>query len=130
MVNFFKIIPGSRFSALLAGFFVFVIQTPSEAATSTSGLTTYFIRVMLALCLLVGISYILIRYIRPSIAVRESHNVKVIAALRLGREMLYIIQCGPDVIALLSGGNNSKVVGKWRKEDWLQGDVNGEKKCN
>mgnify|MGYP006887393219 FL=1 len=122
-----KIIPGGRFIALLAGFFFLFTGGTAYGAASFPNMTTYLIRVVIALSILGGASWILVHYVRPGKAFKQDSRLQVLSTLRLGREVLYVVKCGPDVLALLVG-SNSKVVGKWGYEEWLQGEGHGEKK--
>jgi hypothetical protein len=38
--------------------------------------------------------------------------------LPLGRDSLYLILCGPEVIAIVSGKGGAVVVGRWDKNQW------------
>ncbi len=45
----------------------------------------------------------------------------ILASLSLGRDVIFIVRCGPDVIAILSGKSGGRAIGRWRYEEWMAG---------
>jgi len=60
---------------------------------------------------------VLVFFHRRRVPLRAKGAVGLLASLSLGRDVIFIVRCGPDVIALLSG----KVIGRWRYEEWIAG---------
>ena len=45
--------------------------------------------------------------------------VEVIASLPIGKDVFFVLRCGPDVFAILSGHAGTRVIGRWKHEEWL-----------
>ena len=68
-------------------------------------------------------AFILVRFNKkynPN-AKNTASNVKIISSLRLtGRDIFFVIHCGPDVIAFTTGPGGSCFMGRWSYDDWLK----------
>ncbi len=93
----------------------------AEAAGEPS-LGGYLTRMALALCLLAAVAWGVVRYLPQRVAGLRSGpgKVKVLCSQALGRDALYVLRIGPDVVAVLSGRNGSQVLGRWSLSEWEQ----------
>ncbi len=76
---------------------------------------TYLVRVAIALVLLALGGWSL-THLMPS--QKRGRGLEVLAALPLGRDLVRVVGCGPDVIALLSSRGGTVVIGRWSREEW------------
>ena len=90
----------------------------TELSDSLS-ISTYLSKVVLALVLL-AISGWLILYIskRRGWIQKGSDKLYIISSLSLGREIFFVIRCGPEIIAIVSGPSGSRLMGRWAIEEW------------
>lgn len=49
---------------------------------------------------------------------KSSAAVNIIASLPVGRDVFFVVRCGPDVFALVSGHNGTNLIGRWKYEEW------------
>ena len=88
-------------------------------------LFVYLTRVLIALGVLSACAVVLVRYSkRKNDPELDGVPVKVLASLPLGRDVFFVVRCGPDVLALASGGGGTRLMGRWTYEEWL-GSVGG-----
>jgi hypothetical protein len=91
-----------------------------------ASLTGYVTRMVLALVILCACGYLAVRYMPGRFKAGWGGRLKLIGTLNLGRDIVYVIQVGPDVIAVLSGKNGAIVIGRWSGEEW---DDDGKDDC-
>lgn len=64
-------------------------------------------------------AFILVKFSAKS--KNNNANIKILASLHLtGRDIFYVIKCGSEVIAFVSGSAGFCNLGKWNYEDWLK----------
>ncbi|GHV33138.1 hypothetical protein FACS1894187_00640 [Synergistales bacterium] len=51
-------------------------------------------------------------------AKQSSARVKIIASLPVGKDVFFVLRCGPDVLALTSGQTGTRLMGRWKYEEW------------
>jgi hypothetical protein len=108
-------------SGFCAAVVLFLLPAAAEASQADSpSLTGYMIRVGLSLAILALAGYGAVVYSRRTAPLKAKGAVAVLASLPLGKDVLFIVRTGPDVIALASGGAGTRVIGRWRYEDWKQ----------
>jgi hypothetical protein len=78
----------------------------------------YVTRMLLALLLMGGVGYLAVKYLPGRLGSAARGHIRVISALNLGRDMMYIVKAGPDVVAFLAGRNGYAVLGRWSLEEW------------
>ena len=83
-------------------------------------LTGYMLRISLSLALLALAGYGAVLYSRRRVPKGTSGNLKVLASLPLGRDVLFLVRCGPDVLAITTGSSGSRVIGRWKYEEWIR----------
>ena len=90
----------------------------SEFSSSLS-LGAYLGKIILALVVL-AVSCRLFLYIskRKGWIQKGSDKLYIISSLSLGRDVFFILRCGPDVIAVVSGQSGTRLMGRWKLEDW------------
>jgi hypothetical protein len=97
---------------------VFFLATPVFAdERAEADLTGYLLRIGLALGLLALCGYLLVRF-APRTILRKTAGMEILAILPLGRDVVRVFACGPEVIAVLSSKSGSVVVGRWSREEW------------
>ena len=45
--------------------------------------------------------------------------VELLASLPLGKDVFFVVRCGPDVLAFTLGGSGTCAMGRWKYEEWL-----------
>ena len=86
-----------------------------------SDLFVYLTRVLIALGVLSVSAIFLVRYSRKRIGLDgDGVSVKVLASLPVGRDVFFVVRCGPDVLAFTSGAGGSRLMGRWTYEDWVR----------
>ncbi len=83
-------------------------------------LTGYMLRIGLSLALLALAGYGAVLYTRRKMPVRAGGSLKILASLPLGRDVLFLVRCGPEVLAIATGSAGSRVIGRWKYEEWSQ----------
>jgi hypothetical protein len=78
----------------------------------------YVTRMILALVVLGLLGYAAVKFLPGRFISPSRGHLKVIGAISLGREMIYIVKTGPDVVAFLSGRGGATVLGRWGAEEW------------
>ena len=78
----------------------------------------YVTRMLLALLIMGAVGYLAVKYLPGRLGSVSRGHIRVISALNLGRDMMYIVKTGPDVIAFWAGRNGSAVLGRWSLEEW------------
>ncbi|MDR1137457.1 MAG: hypothetical protein LBK91_03955 [Synergistaceae bacterium] len=78
----------------------------------------YVTRMVLALCIMGALGYFAVKYLPGRLGSAARGHMRVISALSLGRDMMYIVKTGPEVVAFLSGRNGAVVLGRWSLEEW------------
>lgn len=83
-------------------------------------LVTYLTRVSLALVLLMLSAALLVRFARGRReGVRDDGAVKLLASLPVGKDVFFVLRCGPDVVAFTSGAGGTCLMGRWKYEEWV-----------
>jgi hypothetical protein len=57
---------------------------------------------------------------------QDGAHVKIMASLPLGKDVFFVLKCGPDVLALASGQGGTRLLGRWKYEEWLRLEDNRE----
>ena len=83
-------------------------------------MTEYLLRVGIAVVILAAAGYGAVVFHRRAVPLKLRGSVSIMASLPLGKDVLFIVRLGPDVVALASGGAGTRVIGRWRYEDWKQ----------
>jgi hypothetical protein len=87
--------------------------------TAEIGLAPYLIRVILALGVMVAIAIIFVGLAKNKGWVRQNTaHVKIMASLPLGKDVFFVLRCGPEVFALTSGHAGTRLLGRWKYEEW------------
>lgn len=51
---------------------------------------------------------------------RNEAHVKILASLPLGKDVFFVLRCGPEVFALTSGHAGTCLIGRWKYEEWVR----------
>ena len=106
-------------AVLTLSFCLFIVVSCAAASDSSEvDLYGYITRMILALLLLSAAGYAAVKYIPGRFRTAAQGKLRMIGALQLGRDAVYIIQTGPEVVALFAGRSGSFVVGRWSMEEW------------
>jgi hypothetical protein len=105
--------------AALTLFFLTFAEASSAAPLGfDDAFSGYVTRMALALLIMGALGYLAVKYLPGRLGSRARGHIRVISALSLGRDMMYIVKTGPEVVAFLSGRNGSVVLGRWSLEEW------------
>ena len=87
--------------------------------SSSISLSAYLGKAVLALIVL-AVSGWLFLYAakRKGWIQKGSDKLYVISSLSLGRDVFFVLRCGPEVIAVVAGPSGSRLMGRWSLEDW------------
>jgi hypothetical protein len=101
---------------------LFFLTFAEAAGAETSGFddafSGYVTRMLLALLIMGAVGYLAVKYLPGRLASVSRGHIRVISALNLGRDMMYIVKTGPEVVAIWVGRNSSAVLGRWSLEEW------------
>lgn len=78
----------------------------------------YSLRMLLALALLGGFAFVAMKYVPSRFRLKGQGQLKLLGVLNLGRDSVYLLQVGPDVVAVFSGRNGTETLGRWNREEW------------
>jgi hypothetical protein len=78
----------------------------------------YVTRIVLALAILGLLGYAAVKFLPGRFGSPSRVHLKLIGTLNLGRETIYIVRTGPDVVAFLSCRGGATVLGRWGAEEW------------
>lgn len=95
--------------------------------TADTSLTAYLLRVSLALAVLLAFAFFVKRKFgrfNKIYGASGSHAVEILASLSLGKDVFFVIHCGPDIIALTSGASGASLVGRWKYDEWINNNKN------
>jgi hypothetical protein len=74
----------------------------------------------LALAVMAVAAIVVVRFLKSgSRAGRSGARVEVMASLPLGKDVFFVLRCGPEVFALTSGHGGTHLLGRWKYEEWL-----------
>jgi len=83
-------------------------------------LFVYLTRVLIALGVLSVSAFVLVRCVRKkNSSDGEGVPVRVLTSLPVGKDVFFVVRCGPDVLAFTSGVGGSCLIGRWTYEDWM-----------
>ncbi|MBQ9433477.1 MAG: hypothetical protein IJU26_04590 [Synergistaceae bacterium] len=65
-------------------------------------------------------AYVLVRYFRKnSTTLNGTREAEILTSLRLtGRDIFFVVRCGPDVIAFTVGNAGTCLLGRWTYDEW------------
>ena len=88
--------------------------------TVDSSLVAYLLRVFVALAILSLCAFFLVHPSKRKMQ-RETDGVavKLLTSLPLGKDVFFVVRCGPDVLAFTLGGGGACLMGRWKYEEWL-----------
>ncbi|MCL2008951.1 MAG: hypothetical protein FWG71_00205 [Synergistaceae bacterium] len=89
-------------------------------ATGELSFLFYLLRVVATLAVMAAGAFFFVRHARNKGWVKQNAHVEVIASLPIGKDVFFVLRCGPDVFALTSGHSGTRLIGRWRHEEWLE----------
>jgi hypothetical protein len=100
----------------------FLVGTAETADFNAADLNDVFLgyvtKIILALLLLGALAYFALKFLPGRLGAMSRGHIKIIGAVNMGRDMMYIVRLGPEVVAFLSGRSASIVLGRWSAEEW------------
>ena len=88
--------------------------------TGELSLLSYVLRVAIALTIISVGAFFFVRHAKSKGWVKQNGtHVEVIASLPIGKDVFFVLRCGPDVFALTSGNAGTRLIGRWKYEEWL-----------
>ena len=104
-----------------------VVSAAEESYDVT--LSGYVSRMVLALLLFAVAGYLAVKYLPGRFRLGAAGKIRLVGAMNVGRDMIYIVQTGPQVVALFVGKASSSVIGRWTAEEWADYEASvGEEK--
>jgi hypothetical protein len=95
--------------------------------TEEVSLTSYLVRVVVALLLMSAAGFFFVVLSRKKGWARQNQAcVKIMASLPMGKDVFFVLRCGPEVFALTSGSGGTRLISRWKYEEWLQYDGKAE----
>lgn len=113
-------------------FFLTLTPTLASAAETDYDVTLsgYVSRMVLALLLFGLAGFLAVRYLPGRLRPGAGGRVRLIGAMNVGRDMIYIVRTGPQVVALFVGKASSSVIGRWTAEEWADYEASLEAEKN
>jgi hypothetical protein len=129
ITSFFAKMRASRLSSIVALALFFytrgmsaIYAASEDIAPQVLGydetLAGYMTRMVTALVLIGAIGFAAAKFLPRFFRVGSPSKLRLLGALNLGRDAVYILQTGPEVIALFVGKNSSTLLGKWSLDEW------------
>jgi hypothetical protein len=75
-------------------------------------------RIAIALLLFGVLAYFMFKFLPGRLGPMSRGHIRIMGAVNLGRDMIYIARLGPEVVAFLCGRTGSVVLGRWSAEEW------------
>ena len=83
-------------------------------------LFVYLTRVLIALGVLSVFAFVLVRCAKKKNgADGEGVPVRVLTSLPVGKDVFFVLRCGPGVVAFTSGASGTCLMGRWKYEEWV-----------
>ena len=121
-------------AALLLASSADVLPQPPGLGGTLSG---YIEKMLLALALFAAIAFAAAKFLPKLFKTGNAGRLCVLGAMSLGRDAVYILQIGPDVVALFVGKSGPALLGRWSMDEWEdyeaslgEGTRSGETKGN
>ena len=88
--------------------------------TVDSSLVAYLLRVFVALAILSLCGFFLVHSSKRKMQkVKDGMAVRLLTSLPLGKDVFFVVRCGPDVLAFTLGAGGACLMGRWKYEEWL-----------
>ena len=81
-------------------------------------LSGYAARVVVYLALLGVVGYVAVKFLPGRFSAGGRGHIRILGMLNVGREVIYIVKTGPEVVAYASGRAGIAVLGRWNLEEW------------
>ena len=105
--------------AALTLFFLLRAEAAMAASAELDAAFGVFVtRIVLGIAILGGLGYAAVKFLPGRLMGGARGHIKIIGAVSVGRDMIYIVKTGPDVVAFLSGRAGATVLGRWDAEKW------------
>jgi hypothetical protein len=91
------------------------VQPMSDYGGALAG---YMTRMLLALLLLAAAGYAAAKFLPKRFRSGARGDLRMLGAINLGRDMVYLLQAGPNVIALFVGKNGATLLCRWGLDEW------------
>lgn len=95
--------------------------------TADTSMAAYLLRVSLALAVLLICAFFIKRKFgrfNKIYGTSGSPAVEILASLSLGKDVFFVVHCGPDVIAFTSGTSGVVPLSKCKYDDWINDSKN------
>lgn len=85
-------------------------------------MSAYLLRAAATLIVMSVCAYFLVRYARKhNPQLNGTGSTEILSSLRLtGRDVFFVVKCGPEVIAFTVGQGGTCLLGRWNYDDWLE----------
>jgi len=98
---------------------LFFLAVPASAASEfDAAFSGYVTRMILAVAILGLLGYAAVRFLPGRWGAGTRGHIKVLGMLSIGRDVIYIVRTGPEVVSFVSGRTGSTILGRWSLEEW------------
>ena len=98
---------------------LFFLTLPAAAASDFNvAFSGYITRMLLALAILGLVGYGLAKFLPGRFAAGARGHIKLLGMLNVGRDTIFLVKTGPEVVAFVSGRTGVTPLGRWSLEDW------------
>ena len=80
------------------------------------------LKAVTALIVMSACAYFLVKYAKKyNPQLNGTRGTEILSSLRLtGRDIFFVVRCGPEVIAFTVGQSGTCIMGRWSYEEWLE----------
>ena len=80
------------------------------------------LRAVTALIAMSACAYFLVKYVKKhNITMNGTRGAEILTSLRLtGRDIFFVVKCGPDVMAFTVGPHGTCLLGRWSYDEWRE----------
>lgn len=90
----------------------------ADARDFDFNLEGYVARMFIALFILGAAGFAAVKIVPEKFRPSARGGLKLMGVLNLGREAVYLVRIGPDVVAFCAGKAGSFLLGRWSAEEW------------
>lgn len=108
------------YRSTLALFFLTLVTTSAYAEPDgfDTTLASYFSKMLISLLVLVVFGFFAVKHLPGKLKIGAQGRLKLVGSLALGRDVVYLVQVGPEVVAVFVSKASSTVIGRWSLEEW------------
>lgn len=102
-------------------FYIFVGKASAGELDIDTTISGYVAKMAISLVVLVLFGLLALKILPGKLRMGAQGRMKTMGVLPLGRDVLYLVQVGPDVVSIfVTRAGRSEVVGKWSGDEWSE----------